>query len=438
MHRRGGSTYSPAAMRTTGLLLLIAVAAPAAAEEAQPLTLDEAIRLGRDHNRDLRATREHLVQSQTDVTRAWVPLLPTVAAQGKYTLNNKEITVSFAPASSSSSSMGFDTSTLSGLNAKLQADIITAVGSLGTPQGNAVLMDAQNLLTLAAKCQQDPNQAACEPVIIQKLNQLDLNLNALVPVIVPWAYPELSAAKRTYESQQASADVSEATLLLQVASQFYAAAGNDEVVAARKHGVEVARQTLENAKARVEAGVANRVDVTRAESALVRAEQTLREAQDTADAAYRSLATMIQLRDPFRVVAAAEPPPLAEPDDALVRDGLKLRPELLALDKQVTAASQLVWSAKLKWLPTVSLFGFFRLFNAQGFGCIPYAFGGGVQADWQLFDGGLRLAQQWQSESAEVEAHLRWQAMRDQINDEIVTARQNLETRRRAVETARR
>ena len=68
-------------------------------------------------------------------------------------------------------------------------------------------------------------------------------------------------------------DVTEATVLVAVAQAYFAAAGADELAVARRHAVEVARLTFDNAKARVAAEVANQVDVTRAETALVRAEQ---------------------------------------------------------------------------------------------------------------------------------------------------------------------
>src|SRR5687768_18473573 len=69
------------------------------------------------------------------------------------------------------------------------------------------------------------------------------------------------------------------------------------------YSVEVAKKTLDDAKARVEAGTRNRVEVTRAELALVRAEQAQLEAVDTRQRAYRNLATLLRIKEEFQVQA---------------------------------------------------------------------------------------------------------------------------------------
>ena len=79
-------------------------------------------------------------------------------------------------------------------------------------------------------------------------------------------------------------------MLFAVAQTFYAAAISDEVLVARQSSVDVARATLDNAKTRFAAGTVTKVDVDRAELALVRAEQAEREAAAGREQAYRALA----------------------------------------------------------------------------------------------------------------------------------------------------
>ena len=67
-------------------------------------------------------------------------------------------------------------------------------------------------------------------------------LSATVPLIVPSAYPALTSAKKSYRSAEANFAVTEASLLLSAAQAFYAAAGTDELLAARHHAVEVAQE----------------------------------------------------------------------------------------------------------------------------------------------------------------------------------------------------
>jgi outer membrane protein TolC len=415
-------------MRRILFLLSIAVAAPAVAgaQEGRPLTLDEAIRLGRERNRDLKATREHLNQVRTDVARAWAPLLPTVATQVKGTLNNKEVDVSFTPGP------------LQALAQKLQTESIMDLYAQ-SPKGPSAQV-ISDTMALTSFCQTHPGSSECNtsPIVIQQQFQVDFFVNVLAPLLVPYAYHALRSTKESYDAQVKNADVTEAQLLVQVAASFYAAAGDDEIVVTRKHGIEVAQQTLDNAKARLDAGVANRVDVTRAEIALVRAQQQLREANDASVTAYRTLATIIQLREPFKVVAPDAPPAVDQDIDALIHQGLALRPEILALTRTIAAANDNATSAKLRWLPSLSAFGNLRAFTAAGFTGDNYAWALGAQLDWQIYDGGLRQATQHQSESIAIENELRREQLKDTITDEIKNTRYNLETRRLAVETAKR
>src|SRR5437762_1662632 len=69
---------------------LIATAAPAHATTAAPereLTLEQALEMGKKRNKSMAVERARLEQAQTSLSSAWSLLLPTIAAQGKYTRN---------------------------------------------------------------------------------------------------------------------------------------------------------------------------------------------------------------------------------------------------------------------------------------------------------------------------------------------------------------
>lgn len=441
VHPTPATMYYPAPMRTPLAVCaaLLAVAVPAFAQ--RQLTLDEAIGIARQRSRDLRANRERRNQVRADLDRAWAPLLPTVSLQGKYTLNNQEVTLSTtAPTGTPQpGSLADLSSRLAAAQGQLQADTLADLYQ-GRAPSDAVLTDVAAVQQAADAaqqfCKKHPGSSECA-IVIQKRNQVDFVASAQLPLVVPFAYHGLRAARLTLEAQDANNQTAESLLLLQVATAFYLAAGNDEVVVARKHGIEVARQTLDNARARLDAGVANRVDVTRAEQAVVRAEQAERESEDGAAAAYRTLATLCQLREPFKV-KPGEPSSPPEPDEALIARGLTLRPEVLALRRSIAALDDAILSAKLRWAPSLSAFGLFRAFNSAGFAGNPYAWALGLQVDWLVYDAGLHSAQQRQSESVQIETGLRLEQQRDVIADEIVTARRAVGTRRQAVETARR
>ena len=94
-------------------------------------------------------------------------------------------------------------------------------------------------------------------IVIQKEEALAGQVNVTVPLVVPSAYPALSAAHRSYESSEAGYKVAETQILFGTAQAFYAAAGADEIFQARHHGVEVAQKTLDDAQSRLAAGTVN-------------------------------------------------------------------------------------------------------------------------------------------------------------------------------------
>lgn len=383
---------------------------PARAERT--LTLDEVLQLARRGSRDLQAARARVDQAATNIEQARVPLLPQVSAQGKYTHNYREVTLDLSSS----------TNALVGL--------ASAVKAGGIPSQNAA-MDA---FIDAAKSTVVPSP------VIQKQDQLDAALNVAVPLLVPWAYPGLTAARQTAEAAEATRQGTEADTLLRAAQAFYAAAGNNEVVRARREAVDVAKKTLEDAKVRVEVGVLNRVEVTRAQAALERAEQAAAEAEDLRAQAYRALATQLALDDeePLRVAPPELPTGEAASAGELLAGALRSRPELRAAELQVRAAEATASSNKWKWAPTVSAFGNLRAFNYAGFSGDQYAWALGGQIDLTIYDGGARDAARHLAEAQQREGEARLSLLRDTVRDDIVNARRTLGTKRRGLDAARR
>src|SRR6185436_18511603 len=103
----------------------------AVAQAEHDLTLDEALALAKKRNKSLVAERARVAQAQTNLASAWARLLPTIAAQGRYTRNYAEF-------------------------------------NFQTPMGG---------------------------LLIQPVNQLDGVISFSAPLIVPAAYPGLQSVK---------------------------------------------------------------------------------------------------------------------------------------------------------------------------------------------------------------------------------------------------
>jgi outer membrane protein TolC len=342
------------------------------------LTLDDALSLARAHNRDLRVGRARLAASEAGIAQARAALAPTVAAQGRYTHNYKQVALDFAALSPVFADMG--------------------------------------------------------PIIIQKGEQLDGSLTANVPLVAPSAWLGYSAAKATAQAGEANYAVTEASVLTGVAEAYFAAAGTDEVVVAREHAVKVADETFAFAKARVGSQLANPVDVTRAETALVRAQQDLVEAQNSRASAYRGLATLLGTHDEFHAAPAANT--AAATGD--VDHALAARPELAAERATLDAADKTSRANAYRWAPTLSAFGNAHLQNYAGFSGDKYSWAVGLQLDWTLYDGGARDAARHVADAQATEAQAHLELLHDTVSDDVANALGTLDTNRKAVDAAQR
>jgi outer membrane protein TolC len=322
------------------------------------LTLDEALAMAKRTNRSLIAERAHLAQAQTNIEQAWAVLFPTVTAQGKYTRNYKQVDLDFGA-------------------------LFASLGLQLTPA---------------------PGATPAAPITILKQNQLDASINATMPLLAPAAYPALEAVKTGVRSSEASYESSEVSVLFSVAQTFYAAAVADEVLITRHSSIAVDRATLENAQTRFAAGTVTKVDVDRAELALVRAEQSELDARYGQAQAYRALATLIQADAPFKV-RVPESSTVAVNDD--LDSALHLRPELRVLTFSEKSAEAQSRAYGWRWAPTLSAFGKANIGNYKGFSGDDYAWSAGLQLDWTLYDGGTRDAQRHLATAQAAEAQAR-------------------------------
>jgi outer membrane protein TolC len=361
--------------------IVLSSSAPAFAERT--LSLAEALSLADKQNLTLHAARTQIDRAEASVAMARAALLPVASARGKYTHNYKEFAISF-PA-------------------------------------------------------MDPLAPPPEPVVLQEQEQLDLNAQVTVPLIVPSAYFGLSSARRNLEASRAQVDVDRATVLLSVARSFYAAAGADDLVQARKHAVEVAEVTAKNARERLKVGAVTQVETARAELKLVQAEQAEVEAEAARDAAYRALATALQIKESFRcVVPDKNPRPDAKLAKVNVDEARLRRPEIRQLERSLRAFDAKSTAAGFQWLPSLSAFGNANWFNYANFVGDSSSWAVGLQVDWTLYDGGLRDAERRENAAREREAEARLRLLSDNVADEIADTRAQVSTKARAVDAATR
>jgi outer membrane protein TolC len=363
-------------------------AAPARAQEpasgaaergqpAGPLSLEDVLVLAKRNNHSIAAAKASLAEAQTNVESAWAALFPTVGLQASYTRNYIDQPVSFP--------------------------------SLKNPS---------RMLEILVP------------------NQLDAAINGNVPLLVPAAYPALSAVKAGVKAAEANYQVTEADILVAVARAFLAAAVSDEVLAARASSIVVARGTRENAQSRQQAGSVTKVDVDRAELALVRAQQQQREAQYGREQAYRALGRLIGVTGPFTIRPEIPTAPLPNASD--VDMALHLRPEFAALEASVLSAQTQARARAWQWAPSLSGFGNARAFNYDNFNGDRHSWAVGAQLNWQLYDGGTRDALRHASAAQARQLEERALQLRDDIRDSLLDNQSQLATKKRGLEAATR
>jgi outer membrane protein TolC len=419
-----------------------AFAADAAPSAEKPLGFEEALTLGLKNNRDLQAARVRLRGAYTDVEKAIANLMPTLNFTGKMTVNHPEVALDLSGQAFSGAYQG--------------AQVLDLQVATGSPMRGPI---ANGLLDIYCR---DPNKVtpagvkeACEGLLNPKPDALEKAFSQVativprvqvdgiialnMPLIVPAAYPGYKGVKLNFKSQEKQLEVTTIQVLITIASSFYSAAGNDELVGARRHAIEVAQKTLDNAKVRLAAGVVNKVEVTRAQLALIQAEQRLLEALDSRAAAYRALATAIVVdAGSFKVQPPPEPNIELASEETMVRQAIDRRPELASLDLQRQALGQQVFSQWLRWSPSLTLFGNIRLTNATGFAGRVDSYVAGLQLDWMIFDGFARDAQRHLFEAQKRDSQLKLEQQRAQISDDVVNGRRSVMTTKQGLFTAQR
>lgn len=360
------------------------VSATASASDAdgRPLTLDQALALAQRANRSLVVERARVAQAQVGLDQAYNVLFPTLTAQGKYTRNNVGV----------------------------QFPITNKAGDITAY------------------------------INLQPEDQFDGAVAFQTLLFAPAVYSGLKAVKSGVETAEQSMKASEEGILFSVAQAFYASATADEVMAARDSNIAVAKATLDTARTRFAAGTVTKLDVDRAQIAVLRAEQARREAELARSQSYRTLATLIEEERPFRVV------PPAQTFNALEVDGmgkdlgnvLQLRPEFRALEAGAQQVEQQRKADAWRWSPSISAFGNARWFNYDNFIRQHHAWAVGATLDWVIYDGGSRDSDRHLQIAKLEETMARQEVLRENIRDDIANGKLQVRTKHQAQLTAER
>jgi outer membrane protein TolC len=153
-------------------------------------------------------------------------------------------------------------------------------------------------------------------------------------------------------------------IVLEVSQSYWAVRAADLVHDLLEHALQRELDIEQSTKARVDAGIAPIVDYHRAHVLVLRQRTQIKSLIKERDAALAQLAAVLQIDEPIELVE--EPPAVAPvlPElDALEREALAARPELLAASARLEAQTKAVRVAKSAYWPQLSLVGSATLQN---------------------------------------------------------------------------
>ncbi|MDC0707698.1 TolC family protein [Stigmatella sp. ncwal1] len=252
--------------------------------------------------------------------------------------------------------------------------------------------------TYTRRLRESVRQVGGETTVIQRYNALGAAATARVVLFDARGFPLYRAAR--LEGDAAKLDAREARRLVtfEAADAFLATLGTQQVYEAAVRRLDFARQSLQDAQARAQAGLASTNDVTRAELEAASAEVQL--------AASRGDAQTSRIELGYLLVAPPIEGPLVLPESllaeasrapqtltALAQGAVDRRLDILSAKLKVQALESAAKEPLARLLPALGVSGQYRFTNEQGLA--GNSGDGSLQVDltWTLFDGGERYAE---------------------------------------------
>ncbi len=338
----------------------------ASVAHAQPLSafLDRA----EEANVDRRLAREVSRRASADFASAWGSFLPTVNANGGYTSNQY----------------------------KAEVTIRDATG-------------------------------AAQTITITPYDQLDATLKVELTVVdaSKWLRAAASAASADAATLRERGTVEQ--VRRQVVSAYYAYVSAAAVLESATRSLEVSVAQREVTAARAKAGVANELELARADAEVERNNQAVADAQTLVDINARTLETVSGL-EPRQVSPLPNDDLHPEPAEAEFAARLDVLPQVAAAEQDVVAANRTSTAATLALLPTVSAQYTQRFTNATGFQGANTLYNAGVNFAWRLDVPAVHTlrAQRSNAVTAELNAEKSHSTVRDQLHADWLRVRSAL------------
>ncbi|MEY3767053.1 MAG: hypothetical protein RLZZ11_120 [Cyanobacteriota bacterium] len=276
-------------------------------------------------------------------------------------------------------------------------------------------------------------------------------LSAQWDLINPQRVPQIAAARDQFEQSKNQYLIALRDLRLQAAQSYFQLQLSDDTVRIGQESVRASLVSLRDARARFQAGVATKLEVLEAETQLARDQQLLTNSLAEQSIARRNLARLLDL--PQNISPTAKEPlrPLGVWTPSLqesVIAAFAFREELDNALLDISAANSQANSALGSVQPFLSIFNNLSGVRYDGVENVLVDLKGrsgwavensvGLQATWNIFDGGAARAQYRQAKQRAQENSFRFADTRDQLRFEVEESFYQLRQSNRNIQTTSR
>jgi outer membrane protein TolC len=366
-----------------------------------PLTLDDALHQARERNLDLKMAQARLDQARTMSKKVWSNYLPQIAAGASYTYNNVEAIIRLPT--------GYAIRQVCPQDGSVPGCFMPNMGGATDPNASPLPGKATDLFMFPT---------GFSEATIQKHHQLGAQVTINQALIVPTLWPAIEQSYIMTELAELGVETGRRELLFAIAQLYYGSVGAKEAVRVQQEFLAANVAHEKDAEAKVNAGVAPKVVLLRAQIDRTKAEADLKRAQNAYDSTRVALATLLDRNPDFEVVQPAEPP--LPVDFSTLEAEAARRPDVAAAEKGYELADK--WGTvgtALAYLPTVGLQGAFRAANIGGFAGQATTWFITLGISWTLWDGGLREANAREMAARVVEAEANMKSARLKALEEV-------------------
>ncbi len=369
-----------------GTIFITCVMIPAASAEETvlpELTLVDAITLAMEQSPNLKNVDESIRQAEILIGQARSILLPSLQAYGAMTRYDKEIALEFP-----------------------------AEGEPGA--------------------EEDPTS-----VIMQEEWSENYGVTANITLFNARSIPLLKYAHRNVDYAVRSGNHTRNYYLLAVSAAYFQVVSSEELLEVSRENLKTAREFHRLSKARKEVGQATRIDVLRAESQLLDAENTLANAGDGVQLTRSALVKLINGPDAFMVTRPDVGIAAGKTLDEITVYALAHRDDLRAAEIAVEMADQLQRDVYAQWIPAFDLTYNWNWNSASGFAGDNDAWNVRIGANWSLFEGGFRMSDLAKKKSDYRVAQNRLEQFRRDVRQEVNNRYLEVKMRQRRLDLAK-